>query len=54
MCEVGTETNVQRLVWVIHVPEITVIGRPLFKLLLKMHSHVFYFETQCILRPDGA
>ena len=48
MDEVGSETNVQWLIiCVISVPKITVINHPLFKLLLKTHSHVF-FETPCM------
>ena len=48
MGDVGNETNVYSSIeLVISVPKITVIGLPLFKLLLKICSHMSFFETQC-------
>jgi len=47
MVEVDNETSIQWLIVLLKsILKITVIGRLLFKLLLKTCSHMF-FETQC-------
>jgi len=53
--KVGNKTNVQWLiVWVKSVPKVTVIGYPLFKLLLKKCSHMFFQSQYSISSTMGA